>query len=102
MDIQEQCKILSNQMVTADYLNTGQSDVINANLVQLTNVYDARVYVVDRSFRIVKDTYLIGEGKTAVAEDVLSAFSGTGSTKYSKENKYIQIAFPVRNSSGEV
>ena len=102
MDIQEQCKILSNQMVTADYLNTGQSDVINANLVQLTNVYDARVYVVDRSFRIVKDTYLIGEGKTAVADDVLSAFSGTGSTKYSKENKYIQIAFPVRNSSGEV
>jgi len=57
------------------------------------------VLVVDRGLRIVKDTYLIGEGKTAIAEDVLSAFSGTGSATYSKSDKYIQIAFPVRNSS---
>ena len=56
-EIQNQCTILSNQLVNSDYLKTGVSDVIDTELSQLSNIYNGRVLVIDDEFRIVEDTY---------------------------------------------
>ncbi len=98
MDMQEQCKILSNQILSYDYLNNPESEVLDAGLVQFTNIYDGRVLVVDSSFRIIKDTYLLEEGKTVISEEVLKCFRGTGTTNYSRQHKYLEIATPIRNA----
>lgn len=60
-EIQNQCTILSNQLVNSDYLKTGVSDVIDTELSQLSNIYNGRVLVIDDEFRIVKDTYDLEE-----------------------------------------
>ena len=72
-EIQNQCTILSNQLVNSDYLKTGVSDVIDTELSQLSNIYNGRVLVIDDEFRIVKDTYDLEEGKTIISEDVSNA-----------------------------
>ena len=39
-EIQNQCTILSNQLSNYGYLTDTSSEVINANLAQLTNIYN--------------------------------------------------------------
>ena len=80
-EIQEQCTILSNQLAKSTYLRTPQSDVVDAELSQFSNIYNGRVIIVDDDFRIVKDTFGTDEGKTMISPDVITCFSGRGDRK---------------------
>ena len=40
---------------------------VNSKLELLSNVYGGRILLVDRDFRIIKDTYGVDEGKTLVS-----------------------------------
>lgn len=94
-DIQNQCTILSNQLNSYNYLADTSSEVINANLTQLTNIYNGRVMIVDRDLRVIKDTYSLDEGKTIVSEDVIRCMQGTGTNYYDKKNRYIEVTSPI-------
>ncbi|SHJ85448.1 Signal transduction histidine kinase [Hespellia stercorisuis DSM 15480] len=99
-DIQNQCTILCNQLSSAKYLSDTSSDVINAELIQLTNVYNGRVMIVDQDCEIIQDTYNIDEGKTIVSEAVIQTFAGTGTNHYDKKNHYIEVTAPIMDAGG--
>ena len=65
-EIQNQCTILCNQLNTYNYLEDTSSEVINANLMQMTAIYNGRVMVIDENMKVVKDTYGLDEGQTDV------------------------------------
>ena len=94
-EIQNQCTILSNQLSAANYLKEPISEVINAELSQLSNVYDGRVMVIDEEYHIIKDTFGVEAGKTILSPDVIQCFSGTGTSHYDGENRYIEITTPI-------
>ena len=94
-EIQNQCTILSNQLSAANYLKEPISEVINAELSQLSNVYDGRVMVIDEDYHIIKDTFGVEAGKTILSPDVIQCFSGTGTSHYDGENRYIEITTPI-------
>ena len=56
-EILSQAKILANQIVAGDYINHVDAATINAQLEQLSAIYDGRVMIIDESFQIVRDTY---------------------------------------------
>lgn len=101
-EIQNQCTILSNQLVNSDYLETGVSDVIDTELSQLSNIYNGRVLVIDDEFRIVEDTYDLEEGKTIISEDVVKCFRGEQPASYDKKSRYIEVAVPVKKGEEPV
>lgn len=94
-EIQEQCAILSNQLSNANYLENTISDMLNAELNQLSNVYDGRVMVIDRDYRIQKDTFGTEEGKVIISKDVISCFEGKATSNYNKEEHYIDVTTPI-------
>ena len=94
-DIQNQCTILSNQLNSYNYLSDTSSEVINASLTQLTNIYNGRVMIVDKELRVVKDTYSLDEGKTIVSEDVIRCMKGSSTNYYDKANRYIEVTSPI-------
>lgn len=100
-EIQNQCTILGNQLVSSNYLENTESVVINAELSQLSNLYNGRVVVIDDEFRIVKDTYNLQEGKTIVAEDVVKCYRGQQTVNYDDQNRYIEIGTPIFDPEGE-
>ena len=54
-DVQNQCKILANHLITYNYLLDTSSEVVNSELEQLSNLYDGRILIIDgilRSLRI--------------------------------------------------
>ena len=100
-EILSQAKILANQIVSNDYLNHSSSIQINAQLEQLSTIYDGRVMIIDDEFHIIKDTYKLDEGKTIVSEEVIKSFYGDEITKYDSENSYIELAIPLTYSTSE-
>ncbi len=95
IDILSQAKILTNQIVFNDYLNDSSSEIINAQLEQLSNIYAGRIMVIDGNFRIIKDTYSLDTGKTIVSEEVMQSFRGEEISKYDSQNGYIEMTVPL-------
>ncbi len=94
-DISTQVRILANHLITYHYLEDPSSEVINAELDQLSNLYDGRVLIINADLRIVKDTYGISQGKTIISEEVIRCLNGESANKYDRENGYIEMTVPI-------
>ena len=99
--IQNQCTILSSQMVDSDELKVSGSDTIDAELAQLSNIYNGRVVVINTEFQIAKDTYNLQEGKTIVSEDVVRCYKGEQTSSYNEKERYYEIGTPIWDMSGK-
>ncbi len=106
--VQNQLMILSNHLVTNNYLTNYQSEdqayrnsreVINAELEMISNLYEGRVMIINKNFKIIKDTYGISEGKTIISEEVIKCFQGQNISHYDSEHGYIEITTPIIDST---
>ncbi len=102
MDVQEQCKIVSNQLQGYGYLDNTQSEVMDAVLTQLSNLFNGRVLIIDGNYRVVKDTHMLEEGKTVISEEVLRCFLGESSSNYSPRYQCVEAVAPVYGNGQEV
>lgn len=98
-DTQTQFKIIANHLLNNNYLQDTSNEAINAELEQMSNLYDGRVIIINGNFRIVKDTYSISEGKTIISEEVIRCFKGESTTRYDKEKGYIEMTIPIEAPS---
>ncbi len=94
-EIQNQSAIIANQISGTNYLTEPISEMLNAELIQLSNIYDGRVMVIDRDFRIKKDTFGMEEGKIIISSDVFQGFEGTTTNHYDAKGRYIEITTPI-------
>ncbi len=102
-DIQNQCTILGNQLSNYNYLTEPSSEVINASLTQLSNIYNGRVMIINKNLKVIKDTYNLDEGKTIVSEDVVICMQkGTSTSYYDRQNRYIEVTAPITGEENKV
>ncbi len=100
MSVRNQCDILVDQLLEADYVNDPSNSVISSELAMLSNVYNGRIMVIDSTFRVIHDTFDLGVGRFNVSEQVINCFQGEGaSTVYDEKNNYIEIAVPLEKDS---
>ena len=94
-DVQNQFKILADHLITYNYLSDTSSEVVNAELAMLAELYDGRVIIIDQNCNIIKDTYAISEGKTIISEEVMLGMKGQTSSNYDAHNQYIEVITPI-------
>ncbi len=94
-DATTQLRILANHLLTYHYLQDTSLEVINAEINQLSSLYDGRVMIINNDLRIVKDTYGISENKTIISEEVIRCIKGESDSKYDKDNGYIEMTIPI-------
>lgn len=94
-EVTNQFKIIANHLIAYNYLQDTSSEVINAELGQLSNLYDGRVLIINGNFRVLKDTYEISEGKTIISEEVIKCFKGESTSSYDKVNGFIEMTIPI-------
>lgn len=95
-DMQNQLNIIANHLITYNYLADTSSEVISAELEQLSNLYDGRVMIINSSLKVIKDTYGTSEGKTVITEAVIKCMKdGIGGSNYDNEYGYIEITTPI-------
>lgn len=93
--LQNQCTILCNQIGAGGYLDTGLSEVLEAELEQMSGVYNGRIMLINSQYQITEDTYDLDTGKIIVSEDVMQCFEGEGTKIYDRDNQYIEVTSPV-------
>lgn len=98
-EVQNQCTILCNQISNSNYLEDTASEVLNAEITQLSSVYDGRVFVIDEELRVKEDTFNLEEGRTIIAPSVLKCFDGNGSKNYDKKNNSIEVSVPILDNN---
>ncbi len=94
-EVQNQLKIIANHLITYNYLQDPSNDIVNAELEQLSNLYDGRVLIIGGNFRAIKDTYDISVGKNIISEEVIKCFKGVNSTGYDRNNGFIEMTIPI-------
>ena len=94
-EVSNQFKIIANHLLTYNYLQDASSEVINAELNQISNLYDGRVLVINNNFKVIKDTYGISEGKTIISEEVVKCFKGENTTYYDSQDGFIEMTIPI-------
>lgn len=97
-EVSNQFKIIANHLITYNYLQDTSSEVINAELEQLSNLYDGRVLIINGNFKVIKDTYGINQGKTIISEEIIKCFKGENTTLYDKEDGFIEMTIPIGGS----
>lgn len=90
--------MLKNSIVSAGYIDNPASDVINTKIEQLASEYNCRIEVINRNYKIVKDTDSSEEGKTSIAENVLKCLNGESIYTKNIEDKYVEFAIPLTTS----
>lgn len=100
-EVQTQVRIIADHLITYNYLLDNSNDVVNAELAQLSNLYDGRVLIIDSNLRIIKDTYGISEGKTIIYEEIINCMKGGGATNLMRDNSYIEIVVPIEDKTKE-
>jgi signal transduction histidine kinase len=94
-DVQNQCKIISNQIVASDYLNSNKSDAIQGELSLISSLYDGRIMVIDQDLRVITDTYNMEASKTMIVEEVIRCFK-TGTGVHMVSGRFIEVAVPIQ------
>ena len=100
-EVQTQVRIIADHLITYNYMLDNSSDVVNAELSQLSNLYDGRVLIVDGGLRIIKDTYAVSEGKTIISEAIIKCLKGEGASNSLKDAGYIEIIVPIEDKGEE-
>ncbi len=96
-NVRNQCDILCKQLAREGYMEDQSSAAISSKLDLLANIYLGRILVIDRDFRIVKDTYNLDDGKTVISPDVIKCFHGESGSHYNKKSDFFQLTVPVEN-----
>ena len=78
--IQSQSDLITAQISKTDYLSGEKSKITDVELQQMANLYNGRILVVNKEFRIIKDTDQTDEGKYIVAEEVRMDRATAGKT----------------------
>ena len=94
-EVQTQVRIIADHLITYNYMLDNSSDVVNAELLQLSNLYDGRVLIIDSGLKIIKDTYAVSEGKTLISEGIIKCLKGEGASNSHKDTGYIEIIVPI-------
>lgn len=102
IEVQNQCLIISNRMSRGGYLNSGASDpLVDVELDTIADLFNGRIVVVNKNFKIIKDTFNLAEGRTHVAEEVIRCFQGESSNVHDKENHFFTLSVPIYDNTGE-
>lgn len=100
-DVTNQLHIISDHLITYNYLQVSNSEVIDAELAQLSNLYDGRILIINPELEIVKDTYSTSQNKIIISREVIRALRGETITGYNDDDGYIEIALPIMENIGK-
>ncbi len=95
IEVQNQCQILSSKMTRTGYLDGEEKGDLSSEIETMADVYNGRIVVVNRDFRVVQDTFHIAENRIHIAEEVIRCFQGENSSRYNKDKHFFAQAIPI-------
>ena len=95
--VQDQSEILCNLIIKENYLNDTGSQTVNTQLEMFADLYNGRVLLADKDFKIVGDTFHTEEGKTLLSSLAVKCFKGEKASNFDLKSKVLEVAVPVQS-----
>ena len=95
--VQDPSEILCNLIIKENYLNDTGSQTVNTKLEMFADLYNGRVLLADRDFKIVGDTFHTEEGKTLLSSLAVKCFKGEKASNFDLKSKVLEVAVPVQS-----
>ena len=95
--VQDQSEILCNLIIKENYLNDTGSQTVHTKLEMFADLYNGRVLLADRDFKIVGDTFHTEEGKTLLSSLAVKCFKGEKASNFDLKSKVLEVAVPVQS-----
>lgn len=96
VDVQNQCLILSSKMTRAGFISDAVKDASFTTEINVTaDLFHGRILIVDKNYRIIKDTFGLAEGKIVVSEEVIRCFQGENSNINNSDKNYFVQTIPI-------
>lgn len=100
IEVQNQSLITSDRLTRADYMGVARGDaLIGKELDTVADIFNGRIVVIDRNFRIIKDTFNLSDGKIHVSEPVLKCFQGEHGILREDEKQYFAVTAPIYDNT---
>lgn len=101
-EVLNQCKIISSKMTRSGYFLPEYQDTgLNTEMEITADIFNGRIVIVDRSYRIVKDTFDLVEGRLNIAEEIILCFQGEMSNVYNENKNYFVQTVPIYHDMSE-
>lgn len=99
--VRNQCDMLMDSLISNDYIQNPSNEVIDGELRMLTSIYAGRVLIIDKSYRVIKDTYGLDSGKFLISKEVKDTFNGEEMSRYDDRNQYIELTVRITDSENK-
>ena len=99
--VQLQCNMLANQVYNLNFLIQDSSSTLDVEVDQLANVLEGRIMILDKNFRIIKDTYGFDQNKYFVSEDMIRMMRGDTLKFYETKKGYAEVMVPIFDEGGK-
>ena len=97
-EVMNQLSIIANHLITYNYMGDPSNEAVNAELEQMSNLYDGRILIIGGNFKAIKDTNGVSMGKTIISEEVIRCFKGQKVVNYDSKNGYIEMTTPINET----
>ncbi len=100
-NVQVQCNILMNQILATGLRFDEENEVLEAEIDQFVTMLNGRLLVIDKDFRVVKDTYGQLDGLYYMSPNVLKAMKGEEKSPQAFEKEYMEVIMPIRQEKSQ-
>lgn len=91
--------MLKNSIISEGYIEKKESYVIDTQIDQLSKEYNCRIEIINKFYKIIKDTDSSEENKTSISENVIRCLKGESIYVNNSEDKYVEFAIPLTTNA---
>lgn len=94
-EIQVRGNVISNLIVSSGYLTSERKSEVDAELSQVSDMYDGRILIVDSKLKVIRDTYGLEEGEIVILPEVIKCFRGDTVKVDKQHSDNVEIYVPI-------
>ncbi|MDO4489597.1 MAG: ATP-binding protein [Lachnospiraceae bacterium] len=99
--VKNQSDMICNQLAREGYMENQQNEVIDSQIRMLTSMYGGRILLVDKNYRIIRDSYDLDRGNYLISREVIQCFRGNETSQYDRKNQYIEMTVAISDPESE-
>ncbi|WP_242949153.1 sensor histidine kinase [Acetitomaculum ruminis] len=99
-NLSAQANILAYQL-NEEYLKVPYDQAIDEEISSVSSALNTRVMIIDSDYKVVKDTYLLDNGKYMVSPIVINSINNKSTQTYDQKQKYMEVTSIIKSEDGD-
>ena len=103
-ELQTRGRAIADALISSGFILDQEVEgaaVVETQISNVAEFYNGRILIADNSLQIVKDTYGLEQEKTLISEDIINGLKGKETVRIKKNNQYVELNIPIKNSTEE-